>query len=61
MKSTVEVVVMSGYSVDLVHDNGMLPRDVHFLSKPFTIASLSETIRAALDRATTAPLVDAAS
>ena len=46
-----EVIVMSGYSVELARDGGeRLVRDVDFLGKPFTIAALSEIVRAALDR-----------
>ena len=50
-KPALEVIVMSGYSVELAQDGGgMAARDVRFLGKPFTIAALSETVRSALDR-----------
>jgi two-component system cell cycle sensor histidine kinase/response regulator CckA len=42
------VVVMSGYSVELTEEaDGELP--VFFLSKPFTIPSMSSIVRRALD------------
>ncbi|MEP6999201.1 MAG: ATP-binding protein [bacterium] len=59
LKNDVEVIVMSGYSVDLVHEGDMAVREVHFLSKPFTIAALSEIVRSALDHPKAAAIVDA--
>ncbi|MES2177676.1 MAG: ATP-binding protein [Gemmatimonadota bacterium] len=48
-KPELEVILMSGYSVDLVDDAEAITRERHFLSKPFTIAAMSDCIRAALD------------
>ncbi|MEO8619873.1 MAG: PAS domain S-box protein [bacterium] len=59
LKSNVDVIVMSGYSVDLVHEGDMAVREVHFLGKPFTIAALSEIVRSALDQPKAAPIVNA--
>ena len=58
-KKDLEVIVMSGYSVDLVHEGDMAVRAVHFLSKPFTIAALSEAVRFALDHPKAVPIMNA--
>ena len=52
-KPEVEIILMSGYSVDLVEDAGAITRDLQFLGKPFTIAAMSDCVRAALDRTAT--------
>jgi signal transduction histidine kinase/ActR/RegA family two-component response regulator len=36
---------MSGYTADVIADNGVLDDGVHFIQKPFTIESLVETVR----------------
>jgi CheY-like chemotaxis protein len=36
---------MSGYTADVIADNGVLVDGVHFIQKPFTIESLVETVR----------------
>lgn len=40
---------MSGYTADVIADHGVLAADVHFLQKPFTLASLDTKVREALE------------
>ena len=40
---------MSGYTADVIADHGVLAADVHFLQKPFTLASLDMKVREALE------------
>jgi signal transduction histidine kinase/ActR/RegA family two-component response regulator len=40
---------MSGYTADVIADNGVLDDGVHFIQKPFTIGSLVETVRSACE------------
>jgi hypothetical protein len=47
---TLKTIYMSGYADELLDDHGVLPEDVHFLKKPFTIRSLSATVRHVLDQ-----------
>ncbi len=51
MKPDLKVVIMSGYATRLVGDESVLTRDIEFLSKPFSLATLGEVVRRALDRA----------
>ncbi len=45
----IKVVFMSGYTDDAVVRSGAVGEGVAFLQKPFTLASLTETIRSVLD------------
>lgn len=47
----IKTLFVSGYTADVIADHGVLDKGVHFLSKPFTIATLSAKIREALDSA----------
>jgi two-component system, cell cycle sensor histidine kinase and response regulator CckA len=40
---------MSGYTADVIAHQGVLEAGVHFLQKPFTVATLSQKVREALD------------
>jgi signal transduction histidine kinase/CheY-like chemotaxis protein len=40
---------MSGYTADVIADNGVLVDGVHFIQKPFTIESLVENVRSVCD------------
>jgi PAS domain S-box-containing protein len=40
---------VSGYTADVIGTQGVMPEDVHFLQKPFTIAELAEKVRFVLD------------
>jgi len=42
-------IFMSGYTADIIAHHGVLEDGVHFLQKPFTIAELARSVRAALD------------
>jgi len=46
------VVFMSGYAQDAVAGDGIVPAEGSYLSKPFSLQKLAETVRAALDAAT---------
>jgi two-component system, cell cycle sensor histidine kinase and response regulator CckA len=41
---------MSGYTADIIADHGVLEAGLNFLQKPFTLRSLAEKTRQALDR-----------
>jgi two-component system, cell cycle sensor histidine kinase and response regulator CckA len=45
---------MSGYTADVIAPHGVLDESVHFLQKPFSLRSLGEAVRKALDDAGTA-------
>jgi two-component system, cell cycle sensor histidine kinase and response regulator CckA len=49
MKPSLKVIIMSGYSTEIVKDNTMSSRHYTFLAKPFAIKSLSEVVRGCLD------------
>ncbi len=42
---------MSGYTADVIAENGVLDDGVHFIQKPFTIRGLVETVRSACEAA----------
>ena len=44
------VLFTSGYAAEVITQNGVLERGVHFLQKPFSIATLAERVRAVLER-----------
>jgi two-component system cell cycle sensor histidine kinase/response regulator CckA len=44
-----KVVIMSGYTDTALFQPGVLPAALKFLSKPFTAASLTDTVADALD------------
>lgn len=43
------VLLMSGYSSEVLSDTGGLPQDFAFLQKPFTAGELAEKVRETLD------------
>lgn len=43
-----EVLFMSGYSGEIIARQGVLPRDIHLIDKPFGAQALAEAIDAAL-------------
>ena len=44
-----KIIFMSGYTANLIEQQGVLEENVNFLQKPFTNSVLSETIRTVLD------------
>jgi hypothetical protein len=48
---SVRVLYMSGYTYNVIAENGTLERDVAFLQKPFTPSGLVEKVREVLDMA----------
>jgi two-component system cell cycle sensor histidine kinase/response regulator CckA len=48
-KPDLKVLIMSGYSAELVRDDGAFPANTSFLGKPFTLAQFSDSIRQMLD------------
>jgi two-component system, cell cycle sensor histidine kinase and response regulator CckA len=45
-----KVIYMSGYTEDIVADHGVLEPGVELISKPFTMAVLTDRVREVLDR-----------
>lgn len=45
----VRVLYVSGYTADVLSTHGVVPDDVHFLTKPFTAAEFTRRVREALD------------
>ena len=45
----VKVLLMSGYTQDIITDRGVLRDGTPFIQKPFTIAALASQVRAILD------------
>ena len=43
------VVYMSGYTADIIGQDGVLGGELRFLAKPFTLDELALTVRSALD------------
>jgi two-component system cell cycle sensor histidine kinase/response regulator CckA len=48
---SMRVLYMSGYTYNVIAENGTLERDVAFLQKPFTPSALVENVREVLDMA----------
>lgn len=42
------VLFMSGYTADVIVDDGVLGEHVHFLQKPFSVGALAEKVRSAM-------------
>ena len=40
---------MSGYTADIISDQGVLDKGVHFMQKPFTFDSMSSKVKTALN------------
>ena len=49
-KPGLKALFMSGYTDTVITDKGVLPEDVHFIGKPFTIRELSLKVRTVLDQ-----------
>jgi two-component system, cell cycle sensor histidine kinase and response regulator CckA len=47
--SDLKVLYMSGYTQEVIDRHGILEEGVHFIQKPFSVASLSEKVRQVLD------------
>jgi CheY-like chemotaxis protein len=45
-----ECLFISGYTADVIAENGVLDDGVHFLQKPFTIQALAENVRSVCSR-----------
>lgn len=49
IRPAIKVLYMSGYTSDAILHHGILDQNVHFLAKPFTLATLCWKVRAVLD------------
>ena len=49
LRPGLKTLFMSGYTGNVIVHRGILPDDVHFLQKPFSVNSLAEKVRAVLD------------
>ena len=49
MRNDLKVIFMSGYSSNIITDQGVLRDDVNFIQKPFSLHALSEKIRQVMD------------
>ncbi|NTW98485.1 MAG: response regulator [Geobacteraceae bacterium] len=45
-----KIIFMSGYTADIITDQGLLQEDVDFLQKPFKMKELASKVRAVLDK-----------
>jgi PAS domain S-box-containing protein len=50
IKPEMKVVFISGYTADIMHNKGILEKDVDFIKKPFLKADLLRKVREVLDR-----------
>ncbi len=55
LRPGVKVLYMSGYTEDAIGYHGVLDPGLTYLQKPFTLASLTQKVREALDRPAAAP------
>lgn len=49
VKPGIQCIFISGYNADIIANNGILDDTVHFLQKPFSVQSLAEKVRLALE------------
>jgi len=49
LKPSLKVLFMSGYTSDIIANQGTLPEDVQLLDKPFTLEDLAARVRSTLD------------
>ncbi|MFT4940768.1 MAG: two-component system cell cycle sensor histidine kinase/response regulator CckA [Paraglaciecola sp.] len=47
----IKVLFISGFSADIITNNGVIAEDIHFLQKPFSNIALSTKVREVLDEA----------
>nr|MBP7233208.1 response regulator [Syntrophaceae bacterium] len=45
----IRILFMSGYTADIIAHQGVLDEGVHFIQKPFSLISLANEVRRALD------------
>ena len=50
LRPHIKVLFMSAYTSDVIAKQGILEGDVHFLEKPFSVDSLTDKVRAVLDK-----------
>ena len=50
LRPHIKVLFMSAYTSDVIAKQGILEDDVHFLEKPFSVDSLTDKVRAVLDK-----------
>ena len=50
LRPGLKTLFMSGYTGNVIVHRGILPDDVHFLQKPFSVNSLAEKVREVLDK-----------
>jgi FixJ family two-component response regulator len=49
IRPEMKVIFMSGYSADIISQQGVLEEGVHFLSKPVSFETLTSKVREVLD------------
>jgi CheY-like chemotaxis protein len=49
LRPTLKFLYASGYSADVIGDRGVVDETIHFVNKPFSLATLSAAVRLALD------------
>ena len=56
VRGEVKVLYMSGYTENAISRHGFLDPGVAFIQKPFTLATLTRTVRQVLDRTALYPI-----
>ena len=49
MRPNLKVLYMSGYAANAIINRGMVEPGIHYIQKPFSVAAISEKVRAVLD------------
>lgn len=49
IQPTIKVILMSGYTADIIAQNGVLDERFHFIQKPFSINEMANKVREVLD------------
>jgi CheY-like chemotaxis protein len=57
LKPGLKAIVTSGYSEEILQMGSLAKTDIVFLSKPFTLTALANTVRQSLDRPARAPVL----
>jgi CheY-like chemotaxis protein len=49
LRPEIKTLFLSGYTADIISDQGVLKEDIHFLQKPFSFEALTAKVREVLD------------
>jgi CheY-like chemotaxis protein len=49
LRPEIKTLFLSGYTADIISEQGVLKEDIHFLQKPFSIEALTAKVREVLD------------